>query len=48
MALRFAADSARRDKPRPSMVSTAFQTLLEAEQRCAPIIVRLAYATAPD
>ena len=48
MSLHFAADSARRGKPRPSLVSTAFQTLRSAELRCAPLLVRLDYAVARD
>jgi hypothetical protein len=46
MSLHFAADSARRGRPRPSLVVTAFQALLDAEARCASILNRLGY-TAP-
>jgi hypothetical protein len=46
MSLHFAADSARRGRPRPSLVTAVFTALDEAEKRCAPIVDRYGYLRA--
>ena len=48
MSLHFAADSARRGRPRATLVTTSFLTLHETELRCVPILVQLGYAAPRD
>ncbi|MFI1994574.1 hypothetical protein [Actinoplanes sp. NPDC020271] len=43
MSLHFAADSARRGRPRAALVRTAFAAIADAEDRCAPLLARLGY-----
>ncbi|HEX6872093.1 MAG TPA: aminotransferase class III-fold pyridoxal phosphate-dependent enzyme [Micromonosporaceae bacterium] len=40
MALRFAVESARRNRPRPALVRATFDQLSRAEQRCATLLRR--------
>jgi len=43
MSLHFAADSVARGRARPSLVTTVFGALAEAERRCQPVLSRYGY-----
>ncbi|WP_436536177.1 hypothetical protein [Actinoplanes sp. HUAS TT8] len=43
MSLHFAADSAKRGRPRPALVRTAFTAIADAERQCAPLLARYGY-----
>lgn len=48
MALRFAADSAARGRPRPALVRTTFDHLRTAERRCADLLASHGYSNGRD